>query len=533
MPALLADYLLLAWVLASVSAVGIALCHRLTRLAGIELIGYGIGAGVVAHGIFGLVIAVTWRLRAVLILLPMICAVAATFYLVRRRVWQQLLRALTQQARVSLLIWLLFVVFCTAITHLGVRFPASLPDGMYIFKKPTLNVKIQFITTSPADNFIPYVVTEYLLRGVSFQKERPILPANELSNRTILMSLVAIPFRAAVSWPNYGSTYLGTYNYIGRSWPDVEQLYQEASFREFLIVGIFLNSLLLVGLIVLFSNFESARWLAVASLLFATNIYAIDQTIFTWPKAMAGFFIVLSWNALRRQYDPKIVGLCAATAYHCHPSSIAFAVSLGLWYAVRWWRAKTSFRPALEFAIVFVLALLPWVVWTRGILGIPSDMIAQNFAGPGTEAAMASPIDFIWVRFKNLFDNFAPMPFSVYPFDLQAVTNHAMFCIPFAIGIFLIIPAIAECWSLRKEERILICYGLTFPAAVILGLYSTPALPMLHGWQPIIGALIFIGLLRLRRTLTPSAFAVLVTLQLLCNLWIVVARAILIGAHFS
>jgi hypothetical protein len=530
---LLADYLLLAWVLMSVSAIGIALCLRFTRLGGIELIGYGLAAGVVSHGVFGLLVAVTWRLRPVFIVLPVGCAVASIFYLFRRRVWAQLLPALTRQVRISLLIWLLFLAFCTALIHIDVRFPASLPDGMYVFKKHTLKVKIQYMTSLPADNYIPYIVTEYFLRRVSFQQEHPILPANEVSNRTILMSLVALPFRAALSWPDYGSNQVGRFDYLGQNWPDVEKLYEEASFRQFLIVGIFLNSLLLVGLIVLFSNFQSSNGLAIASLLFVTNLYVIDQTIFTWPKAMAGFFIVLCWNAVRRNYDPKIVGLCAALAYHCHPSSIAVVAGLGLWYALQSWRAKSSFRPALEFTVVFILALLPWVIWTRAILGIPSDMIAQNFAGPGTEAAMASPIDFIWIRFKNAFDTFAPVPFSVYPFQLDAVVNYAMFCLPFAVGIFLIIPALLECWRLRTEERMLVCYGLTIPSAVILGLYSCPALPVLHGWQPIIGALMFLGVLRLRRKVSPIAFAAFVALQLLCNLWIVVSRGVLVGAHFS
>ena len=529
---LLADYLLLAWVLMSVSAIGIALCHRFTRLGGIELVGYGLAAGVVSHGLFGLLVALTGRLRLLFILLPVACAGAAVFYLFRQRIWTQLWPALTRPVRISLLIWLLFLAFCVALIHLDVRFPASLPDGMYVFKKHTLNVKIQFMTTSPADNYIPYTVTEYLLRRVSFRQERPLLPANEVSNRTILMSLVAVPFRAALSWPDYGSKQMGRFDYLGQSWPDVEKLYEEASFRQFLVVGIFLNSLLLVGLIVLFSNFQS-NGLGIASLLFVTNLYVIDQTIFTWPKAMAGFFIVLGWNAVRRNYDPKIVGLCAAAAYHCHPSSIAVAASLGLWYALQGWRAKKSFRPALEFVGVFVLALLPWLIWTKVILRIPSNMIAQNFAGPGTEAAMASPIDFIWIRFKNAFDTFAPLPFSVYPFQLDAVVNHAMFCLPFAVGIFLIIPALAECWHLRAKEPMLIWYALTIPAAVILGLYSTTALPVLHGWQPIIGALMFLGVLRLRRNLSPFAFVALVAFQLLCNLCIVVSRGVLVGAHFT
>jgi hypothetical protein len=285
-------------------------------------------------------------------------------------------------------------------------------------------------------------------------------------------------------------------------------------------------------LIVLFSSFNS-KGLGIASLLFVTNLYVIDQTIFTWPKAMAGFFVVLGWNALRRNYDPKIVALCAAAAYHSHPSSIAFAASLGLWYALQWWRVKKSFRPAFQFAIVFALAILPWIIWTKAILHIPSNMIAQNFSGPGTEAAMASWIDFIWIRFKNAFDTFAPLPFSIYPFQLDAVVNYAMFCLPFAVGIILIIPALTQCWRLRAEEPMLVWFGLAMPAAVILGLYSCTALPVLHGWQPIIGALMFLGVLRLQRNLSPRVFAALITLQLLCNLWLVVSRGFLAGAHFS
>jgi hypothetical protein len=530
---LLADYLLLTWVLMSVAAIGLALCGRFTRLVGIELLGYGLAAGVITHGGCGLLLVISpWQLRPFFFLLPVGCAVVSIVYLSRRRIWAQLWSTLTRQVRISLLLWLLLLGFCTSLIHLEVRFPASLPDGMYVFKKHNLNVKIQRMTSLPADNYIPYVVTEYFLRGVSFQQERPLLPGNEVSNRTILMSLVAVPFRAALSWPDYGSNQLGRFDYIGTAWPDVEKLYEEASFRQFLVIGIFLNSLLLVGLIVLFSNFHSSNGLAVASLLFVTNLYVIAQTIFTWPKAMAGFFVVLCWNALRRNYDPKIVGLCAAAAYHCHPSSIAVGAGVGLWYTVQAWRAK-SFRPAFEFGLVFVLAILPWVLWTRVILGIPSNMIAQNFSGPGTEAAMTSLVDFIWVRFKNAFETFVPVPFGIYPFQADPVVNYAMFCLPFAVGIFLVIPALAECWRLHAEERMLVCYGLALPAAVILGLYSCIALPVLHGWQPIIGTLMFLGVLRLRRNLSSLAFAVLVTLQLLCNLWIVVSRGVLVGAHFS
>jgi hypothetical protein len=528
---LFSDYLLLAWILISISAIGIALCHRFSRWDGIELIGYGLAAGVVSHGIFGLLIAVTERLRIFFIILPIACVLVSIFYFFKQQVWTRLFPSLTRHVRISLLMWLLFLTICTALTHFKVHYPAVLPDGRYVFKKHTLNVKIQVMTSLPADNYIPYVVTEYLLRDISFRDERPIVPGNEVSNRTILMSLVAMPFRAALSWPDYGSSQLGRFDYVGTSWPDVEKLYDRASFQQFLLIGIFLNSLLLVGLIVLFSNFQSSGGLAVASLLFMTNLYAINQTLFTWPKAIAGFFIVLSWNAVRRNYSPMLVGLCAAMAFHCHPSSIAVVGGLGLWYASQSWRRQRNLRPILEFSAASILAILPWIIWTRYILRIPSNLIAQNFAGGGSAAAMASPINFMWIRLNNAFTAFAPMPFSVYPFNLHTVLNYATVCLPFVVGIFLIGPALLECWRLRRKERMLVCYGLALPAFVILGLFSYSAVPVLHGWQPMIGTVMFLAVIRLRRTLSTSSFVILVSLQLSCNLAVLMLNGVLLRGY--
>src|SRR5450432_1229580 len=360
MTGILFDYLLLLWVLVSILVIGVAFCHRFARLAGIELIGYGLGAGVLFHGLLGLLIALDRHLRHYIVFLTIVCAATAIGYLIRHRVWTELTNSLTRSLRLSLFLWIVFLGLCVALVHVEVRWPVELQDGQYIFKQHSLNVKIQYLTALPADNYIAYTVTEFFNRNISFKKVRPILPANEVSNRTILMSLVALPFRTALSWGQRGVKDVGTFHYVGHLWPDVEKLNEDNSFEQFLIVGIFLNSLLLVGLLVLFSNFDSPNTLPVAALLFVTSPYFIGQTIFTWPKAMAGFFIVLSWNSIRRQHDAKVVALCLALAFHSHPSSIAVAVSIGLWYALKAWREKSGFKSALDYAGVFVLAILPW-----------------------------------------------------------------------------------------------------------------------------------------------------------------------------
>src|SRR5947209_4202013 len=180
-----AGLLLLIWVITSILANGIALLHHFTKLRGLDLVGYGAAAGVALHGIIGCAIAAIPSGRWVFVGLLVALTLASAVYLVSRGVARELLLALSSATKISLALWLLFQVLCLGLIHLEVRFPESLPDGLYIFKTHTTNVKIQYLTGLPADNYIPFAVAEFFLRGVPFEEERPILPANEVSNRTI------------------------------------------------------------------------------------------------------------------------------------------------------------------------------------------------------------------------------------------------------------------------------------------------------------------------------------------------------------
>jgi hypothetical protein len=267
----------------------------------------------------------------------------------------------------------------------------------------------------------------------------------------------------------------------------------------------------------------------VAVFLYLTNFYFIGQTIFTWPKAMAGFFIVLAWDCLRRNRSVAIVALLTALAYHSHPSSIAAAVSAGLWIICRDWRDGRWIRSALVYGGIFALVVAPWLVWTQGILRIPSNMIWQNFAGAGTQEAMSSPLNFVWIRLANAFNTFTPFAFGVYPFDLDRVSSHVIASLPFALGLFVMIPAFRECEKLFATEPLFVLFAFALPATVILLLYSCPGLPVLHGWQPMIGALLFLAVFRLRRTLSVRAFSAVILLQLAGNAFVLYLRAWHVG----
>jgi hypothetical protein len=525
-----AGFFLLVWVVGSILVNGVALVHRLTTLRGLELVAYGAAAGVGLHGLLGLGIALVPGARVIFVVLLVVMTFVSTAGLVVRRVLPELSLALSTPSKIALALWGLFLVLNLGLLHLEVRLPEFLPDGPYIFKTPTKNVKVQYLTGMTADNYIAFAVGEFFLRGVCFKTVRPILPGNEVSNRTILMSLVAMPFRVAFGAP-HDRPQLGTYQYIAAAWPDVSKLNEGSSFEQFSVVGLVLNSLMLLGLFVFCSSLGANAVLPFAAILYITNPYFIVQTIYTWPKAFAGFFILLAWTSLRSRHHPAIVASLLALAYHCHPYAVVFAGCVGLFYLSGWRTGRIALRSTAIYIGVYIVILAPWFIWTRLLLQIPSDLILQNLSGSGTEAAWASPLNFIWIRLWNFFDLTGLKSLGVSPFDLGWILVYVERSIPGILGLVLIFPALAQCVRLPKPIP-WFWYGLCGPAALILAIFSGPAQVILHGYQPLLGALLFFGVWWLSRHCNARVFASLVALQLLMNISLVLVHARNTGAHF-
>jgi hypothetical protein len=225
------------------------------------------------------------------------------------------------------------------------------------------------------------------------------------------------------------------------------------------------------------------------------------------------------------------VAVLLALAWHCHPYAIVFAACAGLFYLTHWRREKSRVPSAVIYALVFGLIIAPWIIWTRFVLQIPSDLVMQNFAGSGTEAAWASPMNFVWIRFHNLFYLICSTIFTIYPFDFRAVLDGWQFSLPGVVGIVMIYPALAQCAELPKP-RPWLWYGLLGPALLILAIYSCPALPVLHGYQPLLGVLLFFSVWWLSKHCTRTVSVGLVGLQLLLNLGLVLSRGLITGARF-
>ncbi|MFN2475455.1 MAG: hypothetical protein ABR526_03825 [Chthoniobacterales bacterium] len=533
LPRVIGDLLLLGALVLSIVPIGLCAVRLTSSFRGLDLIGFGVAAGVVVQAGFGLLIACLPAARALIVWLDAAVASVALLCLWRWKLAGELRRSLSPSMRLGLVLWLAFAVLAVTVTHVTVTLPRELPDWRFIFKKPTLNVRLQHLTSLPADNFIPYAVTEYILRGISFARERPILPGNEVSNRTILLSLVALPYRVAISPPAKLTGPLGTFEFVGKQWPDVAKLYEEESYREVLVVGIFLNSLLLLGCLVVFeAQFRDPPVMPCALMLCITNSYLVAQTVFIWPKAVAGFFLLLAWRVILAGRSAALAGLCLALAYHCHPYAGIFAVGLGGYYITRARWRWAEVRPAVLFLVAFLVVIAPWLLWTCVVLHMSSDLLWQNVAGEGTQEALASPIAFIWIRAKNLYELVAPTMFAVYPVNASQLADAAQVSLPGAVGLILIFPAFAKAFHIGARQSFYwLAIGL--PALFIVMLFSYYARPIFHGYQPIVAALVFLGVIKLRETLPSGWFCAAVLLQLALNLATVLLRAYVTGVHFS
>ncbi len=68
-------------------------------------------------------------------------------------------------------------------------------------------------------------------------------------------------------------------------------------------------------------------------------------------------------------------------------------------------------------------------------------------------------------------------------------------------------------------------------ALFIVLLFSYPAQPILHGFQPLVGLLLFCGVAKLRELLRPGWFWAVVLLQIASNVALLWLRAADVGVH--
>jgi hypothetical protein len=383
-----------------------------------------------------------------------------------------------------------------------------------------LAVKVQYITGNlPADNSIPHVVSEFLLRDISFKNVHPILPGQEVTNRPILAALIVVPIRAALDLPPQWSGSFPEFSYAGRMWPDFSILISDDySYMISLSVGIVLNSLFLLAIGVVAMHFKNFDILASIfyCLLILASPYFIFQIMFVWPKFMAAFFAILACYFFYYRNSKFLCGTLLGMGYLSHPYVLVVLLFF-LFYVILGIYTRRDFSLTQIF-FFFVITVLPWIYWSKLYLRLPSDLISQNFYIKDMGLK-----NFIWVRFINLFNIISPLHLTRYPFDVVNVVRESTLNILGAIG-----PVIGYFFSKRffsmaniqKLNTVLI-----FVFFVTIFLFSNVAVPIFHGFQFILPFLLFYGVVEARK-IGNKFFCLIVFIQLFFN-------TILIIGYFS
>ncbi len=465
----------------------LALSSKGRQVEGLTLLAYSVAFGIICFALLGAVIVslpspyginARIALGGVLVFSVLQCW--------RRNVLARLWAGCRRWTLLGLSSWASVACLALGASLVPVTMPNPLPDGAYVIKNENLHVKIQRILGDfPADNYIPFVAAEFLLRDIQFAKERPLMPGQELSNRPILLSLATIPIHAALYPPSPRVEPLPKFRYVGTRWPNVGILGDNVSYRTFLRLAVVFNAALILGFVLVLQRLKVPIELATLScVVYATSPYFLGQTLFAWPKSLGGFFLILSGLMLLKRHHYYVAGILAGAAYWSHPYAVVYCCCFFLYLICSSRSFSFAKQSAVPFTISLSLILIPWFIWTRIYLQIPSDLVSQNLHA-------ASLYDAVVARLLNLRDAFFPMPISWTNPDAWA--QIAIVGMVGAVGPFVVVQALlGGLQAVRRApmEGILLA---ALPCSMLIAVFGVRALPALHGLQPLAAVLLAIS----------------------------------------
>jgi hypothetical protein len=478
----------------------------------------GIGIGILA--VIGLIIVISPGPKAVFAFMTLTAVTMASIFVILRN-RHSLPSEWSKYFIPPVALWICASAIATGFTYIQPQKPKVLFDGPYVFKTWTLPVKIQALCNDfPADNAIPAVVTEYLVRQIPFEKERPVMPGQEVSNRPILLSLAAVPFRTLLGDTQKYTEPLPEFEYVGQKWPQTLQLTDNGHFREFLFTGIALNAALIVVLYSLLKLFEIKNAVFACVVFFLLSPYALQHTFFTWPKNLAAFFVLTAVIiVVFRNLPLWAAGFFIGLAYWAHPYTTVFIITISCLLLILLKINKQPLSKSVEFFLSMALTLAIWPIWTHLYLQIPSDLIQQNFNLHGNVFKQ------LWIRVYNaqtlLFPNFL----TTNPFDGNNAIRSYFINLSAPLGLSLIIFTPAALLNATNNFMKTLSLFAVASGFIVIAIFSEPAVPLLHGWQAIWPVLVVLTLSYLQNKSQRTANVVLVTQGIMnlsfLMLWIV------------
>jgi len=384
----------------------------------------------------------------------------------------------------------------------------------------SFNIKVQHLLDTPAaDNYIPYRIAQFVINRLDLQ-HTTFLGDWSIADRTPLMGLVAA-FLLQVLHVNVPSEFLWT----------LPAAAQGNSYQFFQMIGCFLNSLVILGAYMFLKQLFNRKVAQITTILLVVSSFVLLNTIFTWPKNLAAYFVFISYYLLLKGRAISS-GFAASLAFLSHPLGAIYVVG-GSVYAIY----KKAGR---IFFLSSVLTVLPWFLWSLLLFGAggisrfvyypisPSTVPPPNQPTYVLEQFIKTPLKVVlWNRVVTAYNMLAPFPLSTRITPETSIVNTILvpttiFTLAGALGLSMFLfcyYGFARSFRLYKKE---LTSFVIVPFLVIL--IETGWAGGLNAWhilQPLVPIMLALGVASVvynKNLLTAISF--LYVLQNLLVLWV-------------
>lgn len=418
------------------------------------------------------------------------------------------------ELRFPLICLMLMSLFSSA--FIGLTFNSKavyLPDPT---PQPTANyhdevIKVLNVSQTQAlDNYIPYRQAQFFVNrsdpakdsfinewGVHFFQRTPLMGAVTANYFTLLDDKPPIGY---------------TWNADGRD-PD-------NTYAKFQIISSVLNMLFIVPAFFLLTKLFGRKVALITCLFLVPSQFFLYNAVFSWPKSLVAFPIILSWLLLieaRRRYI-LLAGMTAGVAYLTHDLAFLYiaGTALFLLYGRR-------IKDTLIYCLTPVLFALPWMLVSQLSYQKPSTFMYYPMSTGGIPQPdqkqqivdnflhHTSPFKILWIRVLNAFYLLSPYELLTSEGGQPAwrrLWALGLFSLPGSVGFGLMLPAFLA--ALRRMK---------FLGIWILALGPILFAVLFIGWPKGLGILHFAQAV----VVLVSAIGVAYLASLKNNLWIMAA----------
>ena len=168
----------------------------------------------------------------------------------------------------------------------------------------------------------------------------------------------------------------------------------------------------------------------ITTILLIMNSFVLLNTVFTWPKNLAAYFVLASYYLLLKGRTISS-GLAASLAFLSHPVGAVYAIGAFVYAIYK--------KAARIFFLSSALTVLPWFLWSLLLFGAggiprfvyypisPSAIPPPNQPTYVFEQFVKTPFQVIlWNRVVTAYDMLAPFPLSTPITPETSIINTAL-----------------------------------------------------------------------------------------------------------